>query len=394
MKGSSTRGNSDGTIVTRTVCAVLFVAFTFMWLFAFQADLLAVAQHGLSGGKTHYDRTVGAVITTVALYGLQLLVYALTRLSRRTHALTYVPSMLVLAFVTSISYPFSWKAWPWGGPLLLVAWGAAVWAARKAQTMSTYQLPTGLFSRQTWMNVAMMIAMMIGVVAVSNTRAIDHFKAHAEVALMEGDADEALKVGRRSHETDEDLTMLRILALSQKGELGERLFDYAIKGSSSDMLPLPGSRSRLRLMDDSVVWRHFGVSPDTIVAPTDSAHRSRLLTVSQYLDSLQHDTTATTAYRDYRLAGMLIDRKLEAFVEALPHYYALHADSLPRHYREALTLYRQTTDSLFDYVDTLMTSRWHDFHQYDTIFPLKTERRVRTIDDFGTTYWYYYFGVN
>ena len=40
MKGSSTRGNSDGTIVTRTVCAVLFVAFTFMWLFAFQADLL------------------------------------------------------------------------------------------------------------------------------------------------------------------------------------------------------------------------------------------------------------------------------------------------------------------------------------------------------------------
>ena len=111
----------DGTITTRVVCAILFLTFTFAWLFWFQADILAVAQHGLSGGKTHYDRTVGAVITTAVLFLLQLLIYALTRLHQHAHALTYLPSMLLLAFMSSISHPFSWGAWPWVGPILLVA---------------------------------------------------------------------------------------------------------------------------------------------------------------------------------------------------------------------------------------------------------------------------------
>ena len=382
---------TDGTTTSRVVCAVLFLVFTFTWLYAFQADMLAIAQHGLSGGKTHYDRTIGAVICTGVLYALQLLVYALTRLSRRTHALTYLPSMLLLAFVSSVSYPFSWGAWSWAGSLLLVLWGVAVRMARLVQTTSTYQQSTGLFSRQTWLNLLLMIAMMIGVAAVSNTHAVDHFKAHAEAALMRGDADEVLKVGERSLETDEDLTMLRIFALSQKGELAERLFEYAVKGSSDDMLPLAGSKSHLQLMPDTIIWDHFGVRPDSIIARMDSVHRARPFTIAQYLDSLQHDTLATTAFRDYKLTGMLIDRQIEAFTAALPHYYELCSDSLPRHYREALTLYQQQVDTLFIYKDSLMLLRWHDFHQYDTIYPQQSERLIRTEEDFGDTYWYYYF---
>lgn len=389
---------------TRVACAVLFLLFTFSWLYWFQADMLAVAQHGLSGGKTHYDRTVGAVISTVVLYLLHLLVYAIVRLTRRSHALTYFPSFLLLAFVSSVSYPFSWGAWLWAAPLLLLLWGGAVWLAKKVDPFANdTKEPIGLFSRRMWLNLLQLIVMMLGVAAVSDTNAVHHFKAHAEVALQHGDADEALRVGERSLETDESLTMLRIFALSQKGELGERLFCYPVVGSHLDVLPLLGSKAQLQLMADTVIWDHFGVRPDSIMERADSMGRARIvgsqLTASQYLDSLECDTLATLAYRDYKLVASLIDRQLDSFALQLPRYYALN-DSLPRHYREALVLYQQlhhdapapgVPDTLFIYKDSLTTLRWQDFHQYDSIYPRKSERRIRTEKDFRGTYWYYYF---
>lgn len=369
--------------------------------------MLAVAQHGLSGGKTHYDHTVGAVICTTVLFGLHLLVFFLTRLTRRTHALTYLPSMLLLAFVSSISSPFRWGAWLWAAPLVLILWGGAVW-------MSKQLLPFGdedhksvsIFSRVTWINLLQLALMMIGVAAVSNTNAVQHFRAHAEVALMEGDADEVLHVGKRSLETDESLTMLRIFALSKKGQLADRLFEYAVSGTSADMLPMQGSKSTLLLMPDTLLWQHFGVSPDSIMARCDStwqpdsvagrvySGRSALadrFTVSQYLDVLECDTMSTSAWRDYKLMGQLIDRRIDTFVVCLPRYYTMEADSLPRHYREALVLYQQAVDTSFIYSDSLMLNRWLDFHANDTIYPKPSERKIRTEEKFRGTYWYYFF---
>ena len=100
---NNNRHRSEGAVILRVTCAVAFLLFTFCWLYFFQGDMLAVAQHGLSGGKTHYDHTIGAIICTAVLFGLQLLVFFLTRLTRRTHALTYFPSMLLLAFVIVIA---------------------------------------------------------------------------------------------------------------------------------------------------------------------------------------------------------------------------------------------------------------------------------------------------
>lgn len=394
----------DGTLTTRLVCAVLFLVFTFAWLFFFQADLLAVAQHGLSGGKTHYDRTVGAVITTAVLFLLQLLVYAVVKLARRTHALTYLPSFLMLAFVSSLSSPFRWGAWAWAAPLLLLLWGGAVWLAKRMLPFSNDDKePTGLFSQRLWLNLLQMAAMMMGVVAASDTSAVSHFKAHAEVALQNGDADEALRVGQRSHESDVSLTMLRVFALSQKGELGSRLFEYPVVGTSADMLPLPGSKSRLLLLADTVLWDHFALQPDSFSLRPDSlalqAHASAAsdicrprLTTRQYIDSLQHyDSLATPAWRDYRLCGMLIDRRIDDFAAALPAFYPLSPDSLPRHYREALIIYQQQRDTSYIYSDTAMLARWHSFLRYDSLYPRKTERLIRAEEEFLRTYWYYYF---
>lgn len=384
--------------LTKWVCAALFLLFTFSWLYFFQADMLAVAQHGLSGGKTHYDRTVGALIVTGVLFVLQLLVYALVRLSRRTHALTYLPSFLLLAFVSSLRFPFRWGAWLWAGPLVLLLWGGAVWLAKKVYPFENdVKEPTGLFSPRMWLNLLQMAAMMLGVAAVSDTNAVRHYKARAEVALLQGDAEGALQVGCRSLETDETLTMLRIFALSSQGQLADRLFEYPIRGTSTDMLPLWGSKAKLALLPDTVIWNHFGQRPDTILARADSLSRltyGERLTTRIYLDSLEKDTLATTAYVDYRLMGMLIDRQLDSFVANLPRYYPVSPDSLPRHYREALILYRAQRDTSFIYSDSLLTPRWQQFQQLDSLYPRASERRVRTDDSLRTTYWYYYYQIH
>ncbi|MCR4603978.1 MAG: DUF6057 family protein [Prevotella sp.] len=411
---------SQPSILIRVVCAILFLLFTFAWLFWFQADVLAVAQHGLSQGKTHYDRSVGAIICTAVLMLIQLLVFGLTRLSRGVHALTYFPSFLLLAFISRVSYPFHCGACPWIMLAALVVWGVVAFLARKISTLThDDRTEPGLLSRRVWVNVLQMAVMMLGVALASNTNAVDHFKARAETAIIEGNVDGALSVGKRSLETDESLAMLRIFALAQKGQLGERLFEYPVVGSSLDMLPMKGSKAALQLMPDTILWDSFGVRPDTIVIRSDSALRAvvqkndlrqkdylnettyaRTLFVGQYLDSLEHDSLATPLYRDYRLAGFLIDRSLDSFVLRLPRYYAIN-DSLPRHYREALVLYRHLSahrnDSLmglssmnFDR-DSLLTIRFHDFLRYDTLYSTKTERRVRSEEDFRGTYWYYYY---
>lgn len=373
---------------------LLFTAFAFAWLFWFQADILATVQHALSNGQTHYNRTVGALIITAVLLLVHFITFAATRLARRTHALTYLPSMLLLAFISSIGTPFTWGAWLWAAPLILILWSGAVWLARQMLPMGDEgRLTAGFLSRQMWINIAQMCVMMLCVAAVSNTNAVEHYKARMERELTEGDAAKALSIGSRSLETDESLTMLRIFALSSEGQLAERLFDYAISGTSADMLPMAGSRSRLTMMPDSLLWQHFGVSPDSIAARADSTTGSarHALSVSQYLDSLATDTLATAAHRDYRLMGMLIDRSIDTFVVTLPRYYALAADSLPRHYREALVLYQQTRDTMFAYEDTLMLRRWHTFLQYDSIYIKPTERKIRTEGEYRGTYWYYFY---
>jgi len=411
---------SQPSTLIRVVCAILFLLFTFAWLFWFQADVLAVAQHGLSQGKTHYNPMVGAIISTGVLMLLQIVVYGLTRLSRGAHALTYFPSFLLLAFLSRICYPFHCGACPWIMLAVLVLWVGVVIVIRKLGAFGSHERgETGLFSRRVWVNVLQMAVMMLGVALVSNTNAVGHFKAHAETAIIEGDMDEALNVGRRSLETDESLTMLRIFALAQQGQLAERLFEYPVCGSSIDMLPMKGSKAALQLMPDTILWDSFGVRPDSIVIRNDSALQvalqkddaqpqpyicetayARSMYTGQYLDSLEHDSLATQLYRDYRLMGFLIDRRLDSFVVRLPHYYAIN-DSLPRHYREALVLSQhlsaQRNDSLqglssstYDR-DSALTISFHDYLRYDTLYAKKSERRLRLEGSFRGTYWYYYY---
>ena len=377
----------------RATCATVFVAFTFAWLYFFQADTLAVGQHALSGGQTHYDRLVGALLITLALLLLRTAVYALTRLRTYAHALVYLPSFLALAVVTDISpdidLHFSLGAWWWVVPAVLLAWAAVAYLARGFQPFERDLDGTGFFSRLMWVNVLLMALMMVGVVSVGSGNAVFHYRAHAETALRQGQLDEALRVGRRSLETDESLTMLRAYALSRQGQLGERLFQYPVSGTGADLLPMQGSRSRLALYPADSLYRHLGARP------------RQGMTTAQYLsalerlaaDSLRADSLPGVNQRavaDYRLCGLLVDRRIDDFARMINRYYEVN-DQLPRHYREALILYAHLRSApVVLYTEPVMETDFADLQSLEAQYADAAERRLKVAEKYRGSYWYYY----
>ena len=381
------KNHQGSTRTTRVVCAICFLAFTFLWLYWFQANLLAVAQHALSGGVTHYDRTIGAVIITAVLFIIQLAVHAITHLSRRTHALTYAPSFLALAFLSDISISSEHgvemgRLW-WLLAIFFALWIGAVWLAKQMLPFSDGdKQPTGLFSARVWTNLVQMAAMMLFVAAVGNTNAVLHFRAHAETALLRGDNREALRVGWESMETDRQLTMLRAYALSREGMLGEKLFAYPIAGSGDDLLPM---RSNPLLLPADSIWRHLGGKP------------AFPMQAKTFYHLLEYDSLATPAVADYVLCSLLINRDLKTFVRKLPRYYGSQqgdCHQLPCHYREAMVLYNHLhpkRKSAFS--DPHMEQQWQQMEQAFTQISGDSEQRLQMLENYRRTYWYYYYSL-
>ena len=371
---------SGSTIVARTMCAIVFLCFSLFWLYFFQSDALSITQHVLSGGQTHYNRIIGTVLITAILWLLQIGVSWAIGLKKRYHALSYLPSMLGLAVISNISSnidshsPFG--SWWWIVPLVIFVWLLVVFFCRNLQTYDNDTVGH-LFSRRVWVNMLLMVLMIIGVVSLANTNAVFHFRAHAETALLRGDINEALNVGHESLESDASLLMLRAYALSRQGRLGERLFHYPITGTSADLLPLGGHSQSVVYPADSI-YRYLGAIP-----------KGKMTTV-EYLQLLEKTGKATPAVADYRLCAMLIDRDIDSFACNLPRYYTVN-DSLPRHYREALVLYKRLRSTpVVEYHDAVVDVDYNDLKKLESEYPDATERKVRVAEKYYGSYWYYY----
>ena len=162
----------DNSLV-RLTCAIVFMLFSFLWLYGFEADVLAAFQHVVSEGRTEYHPLLGAVLITLALQALQLLVHALLRLTNRGHALTYFPSMLALALISAISTDiaesYDWGFWWILVPLVLAGWVFVCLVVRYIQNVEPDKHLMVFLSRPMWINMLVMAVMMLMVTAISNT---------------------------------------------------------------------------------------------------------------------------------------------------------------------------------------------------------------------------------
>lgn len=371
----------DGTGIMRLVCAIFFILFTLLYLNKYQPDILAVTQHVLSHGATHYNNVVGTILITLILWLIQAAIYAGTKLNHRAHALTYLPSMLLLAVLTDVSPNLTsgnyLGVWAWLFPLLMVVYACVVWFFKQLEPMEPALLSSGVFSRLTWVNLLQLVACAFIVCSIGCSDAVFHSRMRIESELMKGDCHEAVGVGRTVAKVDSSMSMLRIVALTKDRSLCERLFEYPLIGGSDAMLPNEKSVKLMMLPEDSV-YAIFGIV---------FKEKMRPLT---YLKCVNKSKYANKDSRDWLLCAYLLDCDLDHFATALPRYYKVNKP-LPKAFREALVLYNHLRKRpLVIYKDPAMDADYEDFKKvyYQTSNAIARLSNVK--DGYGTTYWFYY----
>jgi tetratricopeptide (TPR) repeat protein len=229
-----------------------------------------------------------------------------------------------------------------------------------------------------WINMLLLALQMMGVTWIGNTNAVFHYRMKVEGYLLEGKYDKALKVGQKSLESDENLLMLRMAAMARQGVLGEHLFEYPITGNSSQMLPTNGQTAMILCPADSL-YKFLGAKPGESLEP------------QRYLELLQRrDSVPEKVIADYLLCGYLIDKKIDQFAQAITQYYQIDAH-LPKHYKEALTLYTHLrSQPVVTYHVPEVEEDFSNLQELEKQYPDAQERKVKVSEQYRGTYWYYY----
>lgn len=371
----------NGTCVAMTLSAI-FLLFTGVYVFSYQQDTLALTQYVLSKGTTVYSPVIGGSILFIVLAMLQFTVgQFMRRKPLCIYALSCFPSFYLLAMLGDFDPSRSFS--PWGWLTILMPIAAVVWWLTVCflGEYLRYRIPDGKGSayiiRMYAINFSLMVAMMLFVGVASNSDDIRHYRLRMERLLMHGEYAGALEVGVKSEKSDPGLTMLRVFALAHEGRLGEDLFTYPVSGTSADMVPAL-SDNRLAMLSPDSVYHLLGAIP------------RKNQTTQDFLNSIVKSGQATPAVTDYLLCGMLIDRRLDAFVSLLQKTRKID-DTLPRHYREALILYtHRRANPIVVYRNTVMDTDYEDMQKLEAQAKTPSERRLKIHDQFSGTYWEYF----
>ena len=348
--------NSGNPIVV-VACALVFFTFTFCYLYFYQAESLSYLQYTLSEGKTHYERTIGAIIITVVLQLVQYWTARITKLSKRGYALTYFPSILGLTILTAVTESgYVSGMWLWLAPLLLAVFAGLAWIFKQLEAYEPGHEIPGLFSRTTWVNMLTMAGMFLFLTMLCNGDEVLHNRLKMEQLAYKGKYEEALKLGEKSLESDCSLEMLRAYNLARVGKLGESFFHFPVTGGKEILLP-NGITTKTLMLNEKII-KAF------------SQKKGRA---------------------DYLLMGYLLDRDLEGFACKIGKYYDTDSTAIPRHYREALVLYTHLkSNRVLTYHDDVLDADYEDMKALERKFLDRAQRATAVRDTYGNTYWYYY----
>ena len=188
--------------------------------------------------------------------------------------------------------------------------------------------------RRIWLILSLVTILMLVIGMVAGFSDVKQYAKQMEALMNKGDYDAALQIGCKSDKTDSLLTALRVEALYQQHRLGDELFTYPISGSGRDM-------------------KHCG--------------------------------------GDKMLCGYLIDCQLDQFVKLLPTYYPINS-SLPKHYQEALVLYKHLrAQPIIVFNNLAMEADFDEMKSLQQRYPKQREWLINMQTNYKDTYWYYYF---
>ena len=372
--------------LTHVLCTFVFALFSFFYLYYYQADLMTIMQHVLSEGQTHYNHFVGAVLITIVLLLIQVGVVRLFQRMRLSWAFTFVPSALLLAMITDVRQSASaangFIEFGWGGyvlPLCLIMFFVVVWGLNSSGITEKYNLDFKNPTHKLWVNLTVILLLMLFVCGWGNSDRVLHDRLHVEQCLADNDVDEALRTLQLHSDADENLTMLTAYALSRKGQLPERLFEFPLKGGSASLMP-NGKNVGFGLIADTTFYAYLG-----------NAYLQRMSTM-HYLDYQRRHMRLNRRTVDYQLCAYLMDKKLDAFARNITKYYEVNDSvQLPKHYKEALILYTHShSNHCIVYHDNVLDADFEDMQKLEKSITDARERQTALRDTYGNTYWYYY----
>lgn len=369
------------------VCGLVFVAFCFLFLWRMQGSIISAGQYAFAHGQTSYNPIIGACITTFLLVLLQIGVQKMLHFTRQLYALSYLPSCVVLGFYTSFGPSiYSGLNFSWTWILMLVLLIVFCLLSKPIKRLAIFDFEEDDRNVEFWRQYggnAIILAVLFGITAcISNTNDEFHYDVNMQNYIVDGDMDAVLAEGSESEVANHDITAMRAFALSKKGELGERLFEYPQYYGSEGLLISMADTTHL-LFSPLVQYRHLGALP-----------RREHRTAIQYLEALnRHPQQAKAPVKHYLMCAYLLDKDIESFVsEFVKHYDVSKNHKIPKHYAEALLLYKymQVDSVLVVYNDNEMESNYSDYRMLEKKYKNKTELKNRCREDFGKTYWWYY----
>lgn len=177
--------NRASSLYMRMLCTALFCTFSIVYLYCCQSDILFRLQHAASNGRTFYSPVVGALLITVVMKLLQVAVYSFSALYLRGHALTYLPSCLCIAILTSLGVDDTntvvFGVWKWAAPVTIILFILLIWAMKGYQRIESTSLSdVASFNRLSWINVLQLSAMFLAVILIGIHDEGTHLRAHAQ----------------------------------------------------------------------------------------------------------------------------------------------------------------------------------------------------------------------
>jgi hypothetical protein len=360
----------------RIVCAVLFALFSFLYIYLFQGEQLALIQDHLAQGVTSNNTLITAIIITLLLGGLQHLLNRVGRLHGRFEAISYLPSCVLLALMTKVDSYLSYSLWQWLVTLVVVAavYLFMVWIERN--TLDTRETRALCVLTP---NLGAMAVLFVFTGWYSNDSTARQMELAAWKYVHEGNYQKVLSVGARSIETNVNLTALRSLALAKTGRLGDNLFAYP-QCYGSDVLLMNRYKVQTPSYGSKAYYQSLGASPYGGEKAADFYKRL----MAQYPD--------VEEYRDLYVAALLLAKNLKDFISVVTQP-STQLTNAPIHYQEALIIYNEQHpfEPISFSADSVIVSCYHDY------LTLREEQaaNAETMRNlchrhFGNTYWYYY----
>lgn len=362
----------------RTICAVLFATFSFLYIYMFQGELLALVQDHLSQGKTTNNTFVTALLITLLLMAMQYFLNKLSKLHGRYEAFSYLPSCAVLALLTKVdsTFSYSWVVWGVALAVVVVVYILVVWVNR-----NTLQLRDTAFLKLLTPNLGTLAALFVFTGWYGNNSPVEKMELAAWKYTHSSEYGKVLTVGRKSDDCNASLTALRNLALAKTRQLGDRLFAY----------PQPYGSDGLLMNRYNVQTPEYGAKEfyDILGATPYGGEKAAAF----YKRMLQK--TASVCYRNLYEVALLLDKNLADFTASTVDR-TQSAESLsnaPTHYQEAWMIYNEQHpfSPIAFTPDSVIAQRYQEYlalREANTDYPIAMHNLCKR--KFGNTYWYYY----